>query len=100
MDLHAGKELRRRAGGHPGHAVPVQVLGLHRHQAVYAHVAGGPGHGADVLGQLGPKEDHGHPVQVDADGRLHACGVAPAWHHFSISGDSGKQEVSSVAVSG
>ena len=71
VDLHPVQESLRRAGGHHGHAVPVQVQGRHRHQAVDPHVAGGPGHRADVLGQPGLKEDDGHPLQAHPGGPLH-----------------------------
>ena len=70
MDLHAVQQLHRRAGGQHGHAVEVQVQGLHRDEALEAHVAGGPGHRADVLRQPRPEQDHRHPIQTHPDLRV------------------------------
>ena len=70
VHLHAVQQLHRRAGGQHGHAVEVQVQGLHRDEALEAHVAGGPGHGADVLRQPRPEQDHRHPIQTHPDFRV------------------------------
>ena len=68
MDHHTVQKVRRSLGGHDAGLLQIQGVGLHQVQVLYAHVAGGPGRGPDVLRDLRPKQHDGDVVQVDPPG--------------------------------